>query len=334
MVIEPDGSVNPGSLDRLVNGLRAELRDESVPVVVLVHGFNTSVSAARRQYGLIAAELRAQTKTPGSSVAVVGVHWASHPGPLYRWLPQILGYRFLRELGFRRSITNPYKETLQIARTSGRSGLRAILFRLENEFKNAPLHVFSHSMGSELIIRALAPESGLAAPASAAIEQPERRAQVGLVCLAGADLDHNVFAPGAEASAQQVLPHASVWWFTVPRENTADAVLELRRGAGSRDAIGNRGLSLTREDFNRLMERRALVVDDEFVPISHDINAYYGAQRVTRLAAAIRYLGAPSPPTPSHSLLATLDETLRAELATLAAREAPDATSARLYRRW
>jgi hypothetical protein len=153
---------------------------------------------------------------------------------------------------------------------------------------------------------------------------------VDLVMLAGADLDSDVFVQPKE-SARRALAHAGVWWVTVPKEAQADAALELRRGAGRRDAIGNVGLSLERADFQALMERRGLLLDDERIPIAHDIRQYFDGPRLRRLARSMLYLRQPAALQAARSDLALLDRLLAGGAA-----GAPNdlRIGARLYQEW
>jgi hypothetical protein len=131
------------------------------------------------------------------------------------------------------------------------------------------------------------------------------------------------------------LARAAVWWITVPRKNSADAALELRRSAGRRAAMGNVGLELGRAQFAALVARRGLVIDNRSVPITHDIRAYYTRERLWDLAAALLYLHQPTAPTARKSVLADLDGVLTAAASDQEALPGPGVSaSVRLYLRW
>ncbi|MGV3723255.1 MAG: alpha/beta hydrolase [Actinomycetota bacterium] len=329
--LEADGRVLPESLDLLTADIRFESQSKPAQVILLVHGYNTSYTLGRRQYRRIARLVRKEALAQGWRPVVVGVHWPSYPGPPARWLPQMLGYRFLSAAGFPNAVTNPYLEKVAVASQAGRTGLRAVLFRLRDEFPAAGLHVFAHSMGSELTVRALAP---FTAGERVAVEQPSRTLRLGMVTLAGADLDQDAFAPEGLGSVPAALDRARVWWITVPRKNTADAALELRRAAGRRDAMGNVGLTLARGQLNALLTRRGLVIDNRSVPITHDITDYFTGERLRGILASLRYLSHPETTEGQGSVLATLDRILKADPTRLPTVSNVRGASARLYIRW
>lgn len=294
-------------------------------MVVLIHGFNTTEKWGRGQYREITTNLLAKAEGKGLRIGVVGIHWPSYPGAAWKWVPQVVGYRAVAELGFRNALKNPYREKMLLARKVGRRGLRSTLFRIEEALPGAQVHVLAHSLGSEVTLRALSPEARTDEK-KVAIEQPGRAPKLGLVTLAGADLDEDVFSSREEPHAREALDRARLWWVTVPPSDIADAVLELRRGAGRRDALGNRGLTLFRADLDPLLERRGLVVDDQFVPITHNIEGYYTADRLRETVGALAFLRDPSLPAAQASVPAALR---RPEL--------PDSlmeATRRVYSRW
>ena len=115
LTVSESGAVDAGSLDRAVDGLRAELGEEPGEIVVLIHGYNTSVEWGTRQYEHIAGDLHKEAEKAGLRVGVVGVHWPSYPGPAWAWLPKVVGYRAVAELGFRNALRNPYWERVLMA---------------------------------------------------------------------------------------------------------------------------------------------------------------------------------------------------------------------------
>lgn len=305
VVMQKDGSVNRGSLDRTLDALSRKVGSRPVEVVLLVHGFNTTEEWGRNQYQTITRTLREQVKDCPLAVEVVGVHWPSYPGSGWDWIPKMVGYRLMAELGFRQALRNPYWKKVGLARRTGRSGLRSLIFGLQDRLKNARVHALAHSMGSEVVLRALAPEQNGSDPEK--VTQPERTLHLGLVGLAGADLDEDIFSSRGDAKARLALDRADLWWFTVPKKSVADAVLELRRGAGRRDAIGNLGLTLFRSDLDRLLSRRGLVIDDQEVPITHGIEAYFGDTRLEATLGAIAYLRDPKLLVARRSIPAALE---------------------------
>lgn len=326
--LDEDGNLAKADLAAVVRDVRTAEGARADDVVVMVHGFNTTFGDGRNQYRRMAQTFRRQSASRSSRLVMIGVHWRSHPGPVTRWLPQMLAYRFATVLGFRNAFRNPYLEKVRAARRAGRRGLRDLLLGLQAELPPGRVHVLAHSLGSEVLLRALSPT-----PPRKATEPPHPQLGLGLVSLAGADLDQDVFAHPERTTAHHALPQANVWWITCPREKSADGVLELRRGAGRRDAVGNIGLSLQREDFDALMRRRGLVIDDDYIPIGHDILDYYNTQRLRRLAEALTYLRRPE--QASQHLLAELDRVILSPPEALKLPMQPGSPLAsRMYVRW
>lgn len=330
ITFDENADVAPAALDHLIASLRKDGRGPHVALVVMVHGFNTSTEAGRKQYRIMGRTLQEEGAKIGLQVAPIGVHWPSSPGPMYRWLPKMLGYRMTAELGFRNAVRNPYLTKVTLARRTGRLALRKLFFRLRADYPAAPIHVLAHSMGSEMLVRALAPEGVSPDPTA----EPGRILSLDVATLAGADLDYDVFTPEEPDSAQAALSRARVWWVTVPGKGVADAVLELRRSAGRRDAVGNRGLELARSDFERLMERRALVLDNDHVPIQHEITDYYDRKRMHALALTYLYLQDPTAPRARNSVLAAIQLVCDGETPGMLEPRFQENASVRLYNRW
>jgi alpha/beta hydrolase family protein DUF900 len=232
VILGPDGTASRQSLDVLIASLRPEVQDPRTQIVVLIHGFKTTLRRGTTEYSDLARRLGREADAFGLKLALVGVHWASSPGPGRSWLPQAFLSRVTSLLGFHNAVKNPYLAKVRLARQAGRTGLRSVLFRLQDEFPAAPLHLFVHSLGAQMLVSALAPEGAKDEKAPPAIEQPERVPGVGMVALAGADLDEDVFARRATPAVRLALCRARVWWVTVPEQGKADGVLELRRGPG------------------------------------------------------------------------------------------------------
>jgi hypothetical protein len=330
--LDEHGALAPEALAGVVAAIRQAAASPRAQIVVVAHGYNTSQTLGKRQYRQVARELRTEARAAGWEPIVIGVHWPSHPGSYAHWLPRMLGYRFISGTGFPNALSNPYLDKVRMAQRCGRSGFRSLLLRLQEAYPKVPVNVLAHSLGCELTVRALVPESLKAADGEPPIERPEIRLHLGMVALAGADIDQNAFAPQEDSSVAAALDQAQLWWITVPRHNSADAALELRRTAGRRDAMGNVGLELVPEQLERLVRRRALVIDSRRVPITHDLLAYYTEARTKSLVEALNYLVDPKPG--KGGTLELLDQVLLADpqrLPDLAS--IPDA-SVRLYARW
>jgi hypothetical protein len=291
----------------------------------MIHGFGTSADAATLNYEEITGRLRAAADQAGLRAVPIGVYWNADPGIGRSWVPKLIGSRLTSLLGLRKAVRNPYLEKVRLAERTGETGMRALLFRLQDEFPGVPVHAFAHSLGAQVLVSALAP-----AGAAPDVVQPAREARLGLAAIAGADVDCDIFSR-EHSAARAALPRAAVWWVTIPDKGKADAMLELRRGAGRGDAVGNRGLELRDEDRDRLLARRALVLDEGDIPVHHAFVDYFHDRRVRSLAWSLLYLQQPDARAAQESELAQLDRVLAGQ--TTPASAAPSA-SVRLYAAW
>jgi hypothetical protein len=287
VILDARGRADPPSLEELLAAVRPDACAPGTQIAVMVHGFRQSHGNATKDYRNIARRLRRAADAFRLKVVPVGVHWPSDPGAMRSYIPRALGHRIASVLGFPKALKNPYLEKARIARETGRTGLRAVLFRLQDEFPGVPLHIFSHSLGAQAIVSALAPEGEVDRGLSREIEQPGRVLRVGMVVLAGADLDAEHFARERAPGARRALDRAEVWWVTVPAPGRADGMLEMRRAAGRGDAIGNTGIQLVRDDFERLRERGALVLEVGNIPTWHRFPRYYNDRRLKAPAASL-----------------------------------------------
>lgn len=321
--LEQDGRADEQTLNAVTEAVRRDVEAGSKEIDVLIHGFNVDRKEMEEEYAPLAQRLHEEGEASGRTPSVVGVHWAAETEK--GWLLKAAGSRLASLVGAKKAVKNPYLQKCDVAQSSGRQGLRALAFRLQDRFPNVPIHLFTHSMGAQVAVAALAPEAGT--PDAAQVEQPRRTLRVGMVMLAGADLDQDVFAK-ENSAANNALGRARLWWVTTPEKGTADGVLELRRGAGKSDAVGNKGLKLTSADLDRLISRRALVLDEGKVPARHRFADYYGERRVRQVALSLRYMATPEDPAAGGSVLASLDQVLSGGPAT------GKCASARLYAAW
>ncbi|MFN3649878.1 MAG: alpha/beta hydrolase [Armatimonadota bacterium] len=341
VVLADDGTAPDDALAAASKRVRRDLRAGRQGIVVLLHGFDQTEKKAGEEYQDISKRLLRATEELESTPSILGLHWSSDAGAQREWLAKAAGSRLLSLLGFKKAIPNPYLEKTELAHRVGATGFRALAFRLQNDFPGVPIHVFAHSMGAQVVVSALAPASSgnRNRGAQLAVEQPERRLELGLVALAGADLDHDIFCRPGNTMLARALRHAQVWWVTVPEKNQADGVLELRRGVGKGDALGNRGFKLRRADLDRLLSRRGLVLDEGNIPIGHIFREYYNDLRLGELARALLYLREPTQDGAARSVLARLDGVLLGSPAgdlPLEAKPAPAEQDrcVQMYERW
>lgn len=309
VILGADGKPEAGTLDRLASQVRQEVAGERSQIVVMVHGFQTPFAEGEEEFEAIANRIRRENNRLGMHTSLVGIHWDSGCGSMAKWVPKAVGNRLTSLLGFKKAIKNPYLEKMKQARLTGRTGMRSVLFRLQDAAPGVPIHLIAHSMGAEIAVAALAPEASVP-ETGVDSEQPERTLRVGLVTLAGADLDYDMFCRERGGAMEQALGRAQVWWVTVPGAKQADGMLEIRRGAGRCDAVGNRGLKLCRDDLNQLLRRRGLVLDVGNIPTKHGFVEYLNEKRVDSLMASMLYLQNPEGSVAQASVLAALDGVL------------------------
>jgi hypothetical protein len=300
VTLDKNGSVSDAALSEMTAAVRSEIGDRSAQLVVLIHGFAATPETSREDFNIAADRLKAAARSAGITLEVVGIHWDAAVGGTGKWMAQATASRFVSLLGAKRAVKNPYLEKTREAIVAGRIGVRSVFFRLQDAFPETTLHGIAHSLGARVLVSAMAPDAG-----AGDVEQPSRTLRVGMAALIGADLDCDAFAR-KKSGSRLALGRAGVWWVTVPENGQADGVLELRRGAGKPDAIGNCGMRLEREDLDALLERRALVVDQKDIPAAHSMHRYLTQTRAGALAAAIAYLTDPRSADPD-CILAHLD---------------------------
>jgi hypothetical protein len=353
----PPGDSAPPAVASLVADIQAEHPAGVDRLVVLIHGFGTSLALARRQYDEVAARLqRAMRGDPAT--AVVGVFWASDPGPLGTWMGRAVAHRVTGIFGAEPGVRDPYSTVAWRAQGVGRRALRQILFGLQDAFPGAGVHLVTHSLGAQVAMNALAPDLIQDRQDTGPAHEPERELRVASAFLTGADLDADLFvAGGRAAAASAALDRARLWWFTAPRPGRVDRVLWLRGVHVGEPAVGNTGPRFSASESESLLEGGRLVLDMGRVPANHWFVAYLSAARLRAIAGAIRYLEgrdftavaaagpaaagpepAPSPPGagPGTRLLAAVDA-VRAAPATAAALRpylAYPALTVRLYAAW
>ncbi|HEU4753101.1 MAG TPA: hypothetical protein VFU47_08330, partial [Armatimonadota bacterium] len=128
-----DGQAETDTVQRLAEAVRPEVGTDG-QIVVLVHGYATPLAKGTADYNTVTRRLQDEARALGLRTAVVGVHWASDAGSLQEWMPKAIGNRITSLLGFKKAIRNPYLEKVELARRTGRSGLRAVLFGLQDAF--------------------------------------------------------------------------------------------------------------------------------------------------------------------------------------------------------
>lgn len=331
VTVSDKGALHRDELAGLVSKLK---QAKPQRVVVLIHGFNTNRKHADRAYRQMAERLAQSTQGDLLRMKVVGVHWDSGVGGLGKWIPQALGHRVTSLLGFKRAVKNPYLDKVEAAEETGRGGTRELLLTLQQELPGCEIDILAHSLGAAVALSALAPEAGLKKDESPHIFGRGQELRLGLVGLLGADVDRDVFARRDTPRMRSALNMARVWWITVPQEGQADGILELRRGAGRPDALGNAGMELRREDYDALLARRGLVIERDNIPTWHDIADYFAPTRCERVVSAMLHLQGVDHPRAQSSVLARLDEVMAAPDAEISGFSGSRDSNVRMYAVW
>ena len=294
-----------------VRGAALEALAQQVPdpqhVVMLVHGWDTSAATNRRESREIALALQEGFRRQGERAGVLSLHWPSDAGPQRTWIPQTLLHYFFQTLGFRNAIPHPYKRDVPLARAVGLRGARQVLLDAHARFPHAKLHVLAHSLGSEVALHALDPNTLHGDERALAVPYEPGALPLDLVVLAGADVDQELMLRSQETAGG---PSPGLLWVTLPeRGRPRDRVLMLRKLARKRPALGDAGPKLRAAEIDALVGGRRLIFDTLDIPPTHRILNYYNADRLFRLAAAATALRTRRPER--FPLLRALDETLR-----------------------
>lgn len=328
---ERDGSIPKPARDEALNALSRQGPPDHV--VILVHGFDTPYFASTEQYEQIAAPLQEDFRKLGQRVGVIGLQWPSNAGAMRDWLPKSFAHITLRTIGFRNAVRDPYLSKVPIARSVGRVGLRQIIFDLQERYPASRIHLIGHSMGTEVIAQALDPEITKVGPRGPQPYEPARACDVGLLCLAGSDLDYDAIKKAPQRTT--ATGSASLVWVTYPKLGAReDQVLRLRKIPRGKPAFGDRVPMLRGQQYDTAVGNRRLVYDSDAIPPNHEILKYLSPHRLEELAEAAVTVGNPS--QQASPVLRDLDAILRApaEPAALAAYLDHPEASAKLYALW
>lgn len=256
-------------------------------VIILIHGWMTPTAQAQAQYTAVARAVHETYQARGERVAVVGLAWNSDVGGTATWVPQYLAHRLASLLFLGSAIADPYLSKVWLARDMGRGSLRQVILALQDRYPDADVDVWCHSMGAEMTRAAVRPhdlDAFFKVPAWA----PDARLRLGMIALAGADLDasallHRDVLPGG--------PQARLLWLTIPRRAVGEEDVVLagarvfaRRGS---QAIGNTMPVMDPASYDLLMSNGTLVFDNEDVPTDHQFLLYYTTDRVQRMTEAL-----------------------------------------------
>lgn len=277
--IERDGVLSAEALDAALSGIAAKDADPT-NIVVLIHGFDVPRSDSTQQFEAVGKLLADEFAKRKQKVVVVGLQWNSDT-----------------DAGLL-ALAGAYMDTVPVARSVGHQGARQLMLGIHEKFPKAKISTMGHSMGCEVTAAAFAPTmkykegsagEGTVAPAF----EPDKDVRANLVVLAGSDLDFDVFAQsGIEARRED--PLVRMMWMTLsPVIGEKDEVLKMREMVRGQ-AAGNVFPLMTQAQYDSLFGRKALFIDNEEIPTSHDFLLYYNADRLAQLVPAMLWLASPN----------------------------------------
>lgn len=276
--------------------VKAVLAEDAQPtnIAVLVHGFDVPREESARQYGLVSGLLKDEYARSKQKVLVVGLQWDSDV-----------------DVGLL-DLTEAYLGKVPVARSTGRQALRQVLLALQQRFPKAGVHLMAHSMGCEVSAAAVVPEMKYKEGEAPVAEPyaPQKAVELDLIVLAGSDLDYDAFAKGDIQPSQE--PRLRMLWVTMsPVMGDKDEVLKLRKVVRGK-AGGNTFPLMTQHQYDTIFANKALFVDNEDIPKSHDLLLYYDAARIAQLAPAQLWLANPKA-SPQPAAFAELDAVLKTQ---------------------
>jgi hypothetical protein len=304
-------------------------------VVVLIHGWDTPVFQSAKEYAAVAPVIRKEFARNGERVAVVGLQWDSDAGPKREWVPQVFFHHAFRLIGFKKAVKDPYLSRVPVARALGRQALRQLLLGIEDRYPSAHLHLFAHSMGSEMAVHAVDPGfSPFQTKDEPQTYEPGRLLKLDILALLGADVDYDAEAKAPAGSKERgALP--SVLWITLPKlGEVKDKALSYRKKARGKAALGNSVPQLRGEQIDAMVTKRCLIFDTIEIPPDHVFVKYFSQGRVARLADAAATLRDPS--KQASVLLKHMEEVLQApnDVKALAPHLMGEETTPKVYALW
>jgi hypothetical protein len=311
----------------------ARLEPNPEHVLTIIHGWDVPRYRDLAESRAITREVREAFRRRGERVAVLDLAWQSNAGPQRVWITRSVGHYFFRLFGLPGVVPLPYRQGVRMARAVGLRGARQMLLELQDRFPDARLHVLAHSLGSEITLRALDPDSLPVRKEETSLPYlPEKELHLDLVALAGADVNQDV-AIHSHPTPRGLTP--SLLWVTLPEAGrTRDKVLVLRKLARSKPALGDAGPRFRRGEIDNLIGKRRLVFDTREIPSSHDRLLYFNPARIGDLVDAA--VSVRDPRKSPSSLLRELEQVLRApaDVRSLAQKLSSPEATVRLYALW
>jgi hypothetical protein len=244
-------------------------------IVVLVHGFATPRASSTRQYTLLSERIRNEFAKHNQSVEIVGVQWHS----------KIEGIIF--------ALPGEYKKKTVLARKVGRFGVRHLLLKLKERFPDSNLNIMAHSMGCEVTAAAMNSHMEFdEVTNSIGAYSPDSRLKLNGAALCGSDLDYDVTTRGH--NQQLSIDGGKVLYLTLSQAlgHRRDKVLELRSIIRGR-ALGSAFPRMTEKQYDNVLSKQMLILDNTNIPLSHSFVKYYDEWRLSQIIPTLIYYSSP-----------------------------------------
>jgi hypothetical protein len=306
--VDEGATLSDETLKQVVEGVAGQEADPQ-HIAIMVHGLATPREVSAKQYAVLSKDILDHYGTLGKRAAVVGLQWHSDMGPDKAWIRKVVS----ATVGG--GDDNPYLRKVALARNVGATAGRQLLLALAARFPHARFDVYAHSLGCDVTRNMFAfelqPKMRMIkdAPDPTPTFRPEVPLELGLVALAGADVDYDLLYK-TDARLERK-GFADLFWVTVGGVRNPDAkdMVLTARGFARGRAMGNSIPKMHRGQIDALCRSRRLVLDANDIPSRHAFLQYYDDKRLARIVDAAVALGDPERHDP---LLDTLDEVLKA----------------------
>lgn len=251
-------------------------------LVVLVHGLGNSREASSECYKELAPRLRAEYAKHQQDCTVIGLQWDSDV-----------------DLGLFNAADN-YLSMVERARKVGHGPARQLLLRLQQQYPQAKIDVYAHSLGCEVTGAMVAPEAayGDDIPKSSSFE-PQKDLFFNLTLMAGCDLDFDAWSKSGVQMRGENRRVGFLWLTMSPYLGERDKVLQLRQAVRGM-ATGSAFPRMTAQQYDTLFANQALAVDNQEIPEDHAWVHYFNDQRLARAVPMAVYVSNPAQPKPEE----------------------------------
>ena len=272
--------------DQTLNSLVQEMaRQQAHPdhIVFLVHGYSDTRKDSAKIFQSVSGLIDRTFRQRHRRVLVVGLQWhAALSGNQVPWkmMPQ-------------------YLKGVARARAVGRVPMRQLILRLRQQYPQAQMSLYTHSLGCEVGVACAYPNLNYpdTLERTEAL-QPEQQLSFNEIVLAQADLDYDIWYQ----SQVQVFPRpaAKMLWLTVaPYVKHADDTLQKRALARGKPGA-TRFPRMTVQQYDQLFKNRAVLFDGKNLQQSHSFVSFFNKDRLNRIVDTAIYLSGRGGPKPGE----------------------------------